>query len=72
MTYLRQLEDQEEGFWDETIDLSIRSGGELRATRQVVFAHLFMHSIRHYAQLATLLRRSGIVPHWPMDFLFKR
>jgi uncharacterized damage-inducible protein DinB len=29
-----------------------------------------MHSIRHYAQLATLVRQHGFQPTWPMDYLF--
>jgi len=29
-----------------------------------------MHSIRHYAQLATLARQNGFKPDWPMDYLY--
>jgi hypothetical protein len=29
-----------------------------------------MHGIRHYAQLATLVRQHGVAPDWPMDYLF--
>jgi uncharacterized damage-inducible protein DinB len=28
-----------------------------------------LHSIRHYGQLATLVRREGIKPNWAMDYL---
>ncbi len=28
------------------------------------------HGIRHYAQLATLVRQHGVTPDWPMDYLF--
>jgi uncharacterized damage-inducible protein DinB len=44
--------------------------GKLVSTRKTVFIHAMMHSIRHYAQLATILRQHGIKPDWPMDYLF--
>lgn len=56
--------------WEEEIDLKTRSEGTLLATRRAVFAHALLHSVRHYAQLATLLRHHGVVADWPMDFLF--
>jgi uncharacterized damage-inducible protein DinB len=55
--------------WDETIDLKTRSMGALRASRKTVLFHATLHSIRHYAQLATLVRQSAIKPGWPMDYL---
>lgn len=56
--------------WEEELDLVTRSAGTMRASRRTVFVHLFMHSIRHYAQLATLVRQHGIKPGWAMDYLF--
>jgi uncharacterized damage-inducible protein DinB len=57
--------------WDEEIEFPTRSlAGKLTATRRAVFAHALLHSIRHYAQLATLLRQHGIPSGFPMDFLF--
>jgi len=35
-----------------------------------VLFHALLHGIRHYAQLATLVRQHGIKPEWPMDYLF--
>jgi uncharacterized damage-inducible protein DinB len=32
--------------------------------------HLTLHSMRHYAQLATLVRQQGFKTTWPMDYLF--
>ena len=55
--------------WDETIDLKTRSLGALRASRKTVLFHALMHAIRHYAQLATLVRQHGIKPDWQMDYL---
>jgi uncharacterized damage-inducible protein DinB len=55
--------------WDEKIELKTRSMGVLRASRKTTFFHATLHGIRHYAQLATLVRQHGIKPGWPMDYL---
>lgn len=56
--------------WDREIEFSTLTMGKLRATRRDILLHLLFHGIRHYAQLATLVRAAGIKPGWPMDFLF--
>ena len=56
--------------WAEEIDFTTRHMGTLRASRRTIFVHALMHGIRHYAQLATLVRQHGVVPDWPMDYLF--
>jgi uncharacterized damage-inducible protein DinB len=55
--------------WDEPIEFATRSMGLARSTRKTVLFHTLLHSIRHYAQLATLARQHGIKPDWPMDYL---
>jgi uncharacterized damage-inducible protein DinB len=55
---LREIEGETEVFWNERIDCETRSG-RFSATRRAVFAHCLLHSIRHYAQLATLLRKEN-------------
>ncbi len=55
--------------WNEAIDFMTRTMGPARATRKTIFVHAMMHGIRHYAQLATLVRQHGINPGWPMDYL---
>lgn len=67
---LRQLHDRDDAFWAEFLSFSTRRGGSLRVPRRHIFVHTLMHSIRHYAQLATLMRQHGIAPDWPMDYLF--
>jgi uncharacterized damage-inducible protein DinB len=56
--------------WDEEIEFVTRSAGTMRSTRRTILVHLYTHSIRHYAQLATLVRQHGIAPAWSMDYLF--
>ena len=56
--------------WSTEITFDTISLGRLRASREAILLHLALHSIRHYAQLATLLRQNGFKPTWPMDYLF--
>jgi uncharacterized damage-inducible protein DinB len=56
--------------WSLEIEFSTRSMGQLVASRKTIFVHALMHSIRHYAQLATLVRQHGVKPDWAMDYLF--
>lgn len=56
--------------WEQSIQFQTRSAGVLRASRRTVLVHTLMHSIRHYAQLATLVRQHGVKPDWPMDYIF--
>ncbi|GAC1425747.1 MAG: hypothetical protein NVSMB62_23020 [Acidobacteriaceae bacterium] len=55
--------------WNERIEFATRAGQALSSRRTILF-HALFHSIRHYAQLATLVRQHGIAPGWPMDYLF--
>ncbi len=56
--------------WEEKLEFTTISAGTRTATRKRILFHAFLHGIRHYAQLATLVRQRGIKPDWPMDFLF--
>jgi uncharacterized damage-inducible protein DinB len=56
--------------WDEKIEFLTRSMGPMRSSRKSILFHALLHGIRHYAQLATLVRQHGIAPGWPMDYLF--
>ena len=55
--------------WHERIEFTTRSIGPARASRKAVLFHALLHGIRHYAQLATLVRQQGIKPNWQMDYL---
>ncbi len=52
------------------MELPTRSAGVVLVARRAVLVHLAMHAIRHYAQLATLVRQNGVKPGWAMDYLF--
>lgn len=69
MELVRPLMDRDERFWETVLDFKTRSAGTLRATRRTLLVQLLTHSIRHYAQLATLVRKEGVIPDWSMDYL---
>jgi len=55
--------------WDEKVNYVTRSMGPARSSRKTILFHSLLHSVRHYAQLATLVRQHGIKPEWAMDYL---
>jgi uncharacterized damage-inducible protein DinB len=67
---LRTLLAQDALDWGEVIRFQTRTMGKLSATRRDVVLHLLFHAVRHYAQLAMVLRTNGLKLDWPMDFLF--
>ncbi len=56
--------------WDQIIDFITRTYGPASASRKTIFFHAMFHSIRHYAQLGTLIRQQGYKTDWPTDYLF--
>jgi uncharacterized damage-inducible protein DinB len=56
--------------WSEPIDFVTRSMGTLHSDRRTILFHALLHGVRHYAQLASLVRQCGVKPDWPMDYLF--
>ncbi|HET9088028.1 MAG TPA: DinB family protein [Acidobacteriaceae bacterium] len=64
------LAEANEGALEEIIALQTVSAGTLHASRRKLFVHILLHSMRHWAQLATVLREAGFKTDWPKDFLF--
>jgi len=54
----------------EVIPLQTVSAGTLHASRRKLLTHILLHSIRHWAQLSSLLREAGYKTDWAKDFLF--
>ena len=67
---LRQFLSQAGDTIDESIELQTVSAGTLHASRRKLFAHVLLHSLRHWAQMTTILRQQGWKTDWPKDFLF--
>lgn len=64
--YLDALPAGERG---RTLVFQTRSYGQLQASAHRVTAHLFLHGIRHWAQVATALRQAGHRQDWEHDWL---
>lgn len=56
--------------WKEQIRFQTRSAGVLLTSRKTILFHALFHSIRHYAQLGTLVRQHGYKTGWYGDYLF--
>jgi uncharacterized damage-inducible protein DinB len=54
--------------WDENVEFNLMNS-IIRATPRKVIAHVLIHEIRHWPQIATLLRLNGIVAEF-RDLLF--
>lgn len=46
------------------------SAGERTASARKILVHCCTHHVRHWAQIATVLRMHGQKSDWPHDFLF--
>jgi uncharacterized damage-inducible protein DinB len=56
--------------WGEQIRFQTRSAGVLLTSRRTTLFHAVFHSVRHYAQLGTLVRQHGYKTGWYGDYLF--
>jgi len=64
--YLASTTDDE---LKHVLEFPTRSAGTLRASERKIFLHAMLHSVRHWAQLATALRQAGYEAKWMKDFL---
>ncbi len=58
--------------WNRQVTFKTLSAGEQSASRRKCFVHALLHSMRHWAQLATALRQQGLKTDWSHDFLFTK
>ncbi|HYX67666.1 MAG TPA: DinB family protein [Terriglobales bacterium] len=47
-----------------------RGSFRVEASRRKMLGHVLLHSLRHWAQLATVLRQHGYKTDWQHDFIF--
>lgn len=64
----RTITEDESYDWLRELEMATRSAGTLIAKRRAVLFHALMHSIRHYAQLATIVRQKGIAVDFEGDY----
>jgi uncharacterized damage-inducible protein DinB len=63
------LEGADDAALDEMLRFEIRTMGELTASRRKVCLHVFVHAMRHWAQIGPLVRQNGFPVAWPQDIL---
>jgi uncharacterized damage-inducible protein DinB len=70
LAHLRKLLDSyTEAQWREPIEFKARVL-RITASRRKMFLHVFLHSMRHWAQVAMVLRQAGFQQDWQHDFIF--
>jgi uncharacterized damage-inducible protein DinB len=53
----------------EVLAFETLTAGQVRATKYKITANLVNHGVRHWAQIATVLRQHGFADQWAHDFL---
>ena len=52
---------------NEVFRMTTKSGHEISCSRRKLCLHVFVHSIRHWAQIGTIVRQHGFPSGWPQD-----
>jgi uncharacterized damage-inducible protein DinB len=64
------LAQADEEAFDRIITFQTRSAGEISGTYRKLCLHVFVHAIRHWAQIGPIVRQHGYTPTWPQDIFF--
>ena len=64
--YLSNAAEQE---LDRILTFKTLTAGMVSASKHKIASNIFLHGIRHWAQIATALRQSGHATRWPHDML---
>ena len=64
------LETTNEAALNETYELATPTGLKISTSRRKLCLHIFVHAMRHWAQIVPLVRLGGYPPAWPQDVLF--
>ena len=64
--FLARADDRE---MREVLEFQTLTAGPVRATKYKITANLVNHGVRHWAQIATVLRQHGFGDQWAHDFL---
>jgi uncharacterized damage-inducible protein DinB len=58
-----------EGELDKVLTFKTLTSGVVTASKHKIASNVFLHEIRHWGQIATVLRQNGLGDQWPHDFL---
>jgi uncharacterized damage-inducible protein DinB len=54
---------------DRVLTFQTMTAGTVSATKYKIASNVFLHGIRHWGQIATVLRQNGFTDQWPHDML---
>jgi len=54
---------------DRVLTFKTLTAGTVTASKYKIASNVFLHGIRHWGQIATVLRQSGFADQWPHDML---
>lgn len=54
---------------DKVLTFQTMTAGTVTANKHKIASNIFLHDIRHWAQIATVLRQNGFQDQWPHDML---
>lgn len=70
--YKQFLAKTDQADLDKIVSFETRSAGTLTASKRKILAHAMLHGVRHWAQIATALRKAGYKQDWGHDILFSK
>jgi len=54
---------------DRVLTFQTLTAGTISANKHKIASNIFLHDIRHWGQIATVLRQNGFTEQWPHDML---
>ncbi|MFN2635619.1 MAG: DinB family protein [Gemmatimonadaceae bacterium] len=54
---------------DKVLTFKTLTAGMVTASKHKIASNVFLHAIRHWGQIATVLRQNGFAEQWPHDML---
>lgn len=63
------LTNAQESELDKVLTFKTLTAGTITASKYKVASNIFLHGIRHWGQVATVLRQNGFTDQWPHDML---
>ena len=54
---------------DRVLTFQTLTAGAITASKHKIASNIFLHDIRHWGQIATVLRQNGFANQWPHDML---
>lgn len=66
----RFLAEADDEILNRVATFNTRTAGDISGSYRKLCLHLFIHAIRHWAQIGPIVRQNGFTPNWPQDIFF--